>query len=310
MDAMFASHIISKGPKPSDEYRIILLGDSSAWGFEIPPQDTLSEQINRLNLQTRDGRRIRVYNLSYPRASSTRDLVILAKAMDYQPDLVLWLVTLGTFFSQNDEKAFLVPMSDNVLDLIHRYHLVVNSRKFLHRHSLWDQTLIGSAARLKKISLEQLYGLLLTANGLDANLPDSITVPPPSGDVQQSLVYANFTPSTQSKFLQRLDFKPLSVAQDLAGSVPILIVNEPMFRATGENSDLRYNVYYPRWAYDGYRSSLTSWIEHRGGHYLDLWDVVPNNGFMVSPLHLRPTGEALLANHLVSAIQDISSGMK
>ena len=37
LEAMFASHEISGKPKAASEYRVILLGDSSIWGFLLPP---------------------------------------------------------------------------------------------------------------------------------------------------------------------------------------------------------------------------------------------------------------------------------
>ena len=33
LDAMFASHIIAGTPKAEDEFRVVLIGDSSVWGF-------------------------------------------------------------------------------------------------------------------------------------------------------------------------------------------------------------------------------------------------------------------------------------
>src|SRR4030042_3335302 len=33
LDAMFASHEITKGEKPPDEFRVLLVGDSSVWGY-------------------------------------------------------------------------------------------------------------------------------------------------------------------------------------------------------------------------------------------------------------------------------------
>ena len=50
IDAMFASHAISAGPKPIGEYRVILLGKSSIWGYALQSHDILSEQINNMNL--------------------------------------------------------------------------------------------------------------------------------------------------------------------------------------------------------------------------------------------------------------------
>src|SRR4030067_128718 len=31
MDAIFASHILAAAPKPADEFRIVIIGDSSIW---------------------------------------------------------------------------------------------------------------------------------------------------------------------------------------------------------------------------------------------------------------------------------------
>ena len=36
----------------------------------------------------------------------------------------------------------------------------------------------------------------------------------------------------------------------------MLLVNEPILISNGANSDIRYNFFYPRWAYDEYRSML------------------------------------------------------
>jgi len=94
-DAMFGAHVISRR-KPDAEFRLILLGDSATWGFGLPASEMLSEQINRLGIQTCDGRTVRAYNLAYPFSYLTRDLLILDKAIEYQPDMVLWLITLST----------------------------------------------------------------------------------------------------------------------------------------------------------------------------------------------------------------------
>jgi hypothetical protein len=48
----------------------------------------------------------------------------------------------------------------------------------------------------------------------------------------------------------------LAATLERAGDVPVLLINEPMFISSGQNSDLRYNSFYPRWAYDQYRAML------------------------------------------------------
>jgi hypothetical protein len=85
--------------------------------------------------------------------------------------------------------------------------------------------------------------------------------------------------------------------------VPTILVNEPMLISSGLNSDVRYNFFYPRWAYDAYRAQLTDLATQQNWHYLDLWDLVPASEFTNSAIHLTPSGEALLTNRIAEAIQ-------
>jgi hypothetical protein len=88
-----------------------------------------------------------------------------------------------------------------------------------------------------------------------------------------------------------------------AAPVPTLLVNEPILVSNSANSDLRYNFFYPRWAYDEYRQLLAEHAAARNWHYLDLWDLVPMQEFTNSAIHLTPEGEAMLANEIAQAIQ-------
>src|SRR5688500_8540065 len=56
LDAMFASHILSAAPKPADEFRVILLGDSSIWGTLLRPEETLGGRLDAAHLTACDGR--------------------------------------------------------------------------------------------------------------------------------------------------------------------------------------------------------------------------------------------------------------
>jgi lysophospholipase L1-like esterase len=85
----------------------------------------------------------------------------------------------------------------------------------------------------------------------------------------------------------------------------MLLVNEPMLISDGLNSDIRYNFFYPRRAYDEYRSTLDELATANNWDYLDLWDVVPANEFTNSAIHLTPYGESLLANEIAEKIRAI-----
>ena len=97
LDAMFASHELAAGEKPEDEYRVLLIGDSATWGFLLEPDETLAAALNQANISLPDGRRVRFYNLGYPVMSLMKDLLLLSRAQQYEPDLIVWLFTLESF---------------------------------------------------------------------------------------------------------------------------------------------------------------------------------------------------------------------
>ena len=47
LDAMFASHVLAGADEAPDEYRVLLIGDSSVWGTLLTPAQMLSGQLNR-----------------------------------------------------------------------------------------------------------------------------------------------------------------------------------------------------------------------------------------------------------------------
>ncbi len=123
LDAMFASHILAGTEKTAEEYRVILIGDSSVWGTLLTPEETLAGQLNAGSI-TACGKTVRVYNLGYPTISLTKELMILDQALEYQPDLIVWLTTLESFPC---EKQFESPLVANnagrVRELIAEYNL-------------------------------------------------------------------------------------------------------------------------------------------------------------------------------------------
>ena len=47
LDAMLASHKISADKKTNNDFRIIILGDSSIWGFLQKPENTLAGLLEK-----------------------------------------------------------------------------------------------------------------------------------------------------------------------------------------------------------------------------------------------------------------------
>jgi len=96
LDAMFASHAIAGGGKQPGEFRVIVIGDSSVWGTLLRPEETLAGLLDAAQLTTCDGGFVRAYNLGYPTVSLTKDLMVLDYALRYDPDLIIWSLTVET----------------------------------------------------------------------------------------------------------------------------------------------------------------------------------------------------------------------
>jgi hypothetical protein len=96
LEAMFASHEVNQ-PKASEEYRVLVVGDSSVWGTLLTPAQTLTGQINAGQYRSQDGRTVRAYNLGYPTLALSKDLLLLSRLRPYQADMIVWLVTLEAF---------------------------------------------------------------------------------------------------------------------------------------------------------------------------------------------------------------------
>jgi hypothetical protein len=301
MDAMYASHLLSR-PKQDDEFRVILLGDSSTWGFELHPHETLAGLLNSLRLEACDGRRIVVYNAAFPLPYAMKDLLVMDKVRQYAPDLYLWTVTLDTFRNRSVyTRYFLVPYAERVYELVEEYEIRNLDTRDVRESTFWEQTIIGQRALLKRMLLLQLHGLGWSATGLDYYYLD---YPPLSVDQKDSILYDSLGPGELD--LNSFLFDVLGAAYEHAGDVPLLVVNEPIFIASGINSDIRYNDIHPRWAYDEYLEYLDAWMMRHDQDYINAWNAVPSSEFTNMALHRTPQGEKILAEMIVPKLEEMT----
>lgn len=305
LEAMFASHTIAGRPKQADEYRVILIGDSSVWGYLLQPNETLDAQLNATGLKLPDGRSIRVYNLGYPVMSISKDLLILSYAMAYQPDLVVWPITLESL--PYDKQLFSPLIQNNptpMRRLIQEYKLALdaNDVSFVDP-SFFERTLVGQRRQIADILRLQAYGVLWAATGIDQDIPMEFT--PRQEDVTADDTFHGIT---RAQLLpQDIALDILEAGVQIASPVPILFVNEPIFISQGENSDIRYNFFYPRWAFDGFRNLMAEEAASKGWQYLDAWDRVPAVEFTNTAIHMTPRGTGEFAALLSQAILKIAA---
>lgn len=297
--AMFASHVVSRLKAP-DEFRLLLIGDSGTWGWLLENDETLAAQINAAGYEV-DGRRVVAYNLGYPIMALMKDLLLLDEAMQHEPDMIVWLVTLESF--PREQQLFPPIVQNNaerVRTLIQAYNLNLDANDpRLVTPTALERTLVGQRRALADWLRLQMYGFSWAFMGIDQAIPEEY--PLRSSDFEEDVSWQSYdepTPLTT----ENLAFDVLAAGVARAGDVPMLIVNEPTFISSGRNSDLRYNAFYPRWAYDAYRELLAEEAQANGWHYLDLWDAIPPEQFTDTPVHLTADGVRMLSEHVGSAI--------
>jgi hypothetical protein len=301
IDAMFASHIINASAKTDQDYRIVLIGDSSVWGYLLKPQDTLSDRINQLQVTLPNGRLVRAFNLGYPTISLTKDLLILQQAMLFEPDLIIWLVTLEAFpRTRQLDSPILQQNPDRVIHLVRSLELQLDIPSTWDVNpTFWQRTIVGQRRELADIFRLQVFGVLWSATGIDQFYPE--VYEPPADDLDDVIIYSEMQPPVLDLHLVAFDI--LEAGAKLAGDTPLLIVNEPIFRSSGKNSAIRYNFFYPRWAYDQYREQMVRLSTGSDWHYLDAWDLVAPADFTNSAIHLNTKGTKQLALFIVEAVK-------
>ncbi len=239
--------------------------------------------------------------------SLTKDLMLLDTAMQYQPDQIVWLVTLASF--PRDKQLYPPLVQNNAArarDLIARYDLALDPHdaRFVDA-DFFGKTIVGQRRALADLLRLQLYGFSWAATGIDQKIPDDYT--PHAVDFDTDVSWESFdAPVTLTP--DDLAFDVLAAGIERAGDVPITIVNEPMFISSGENSDLRYNAFYPRWAYDQYHALIAQQAADHGWRSLDWWDrIAIGDEFTDSPVHLTPAGSRQLSSWLGEQIVTVSS---
>ncbi|NMC45463.1 MAG: hypothetical protein GYA52_01390 [Chloroflexi bacterium] len=303
VDAMLASHVVSGG-KSDQDVSVFLLGDSSIWGTLLTNEETLASQLQQMIHEdgSTSSDSIHVYNLGYPTTSALKDLVILDQAMQYQPDTVIWFVTLNSLIKNAHLDApVLTNNPEKTNAVIAKYQLGI---KPLDTTTYWEKTFINERRNIYDRIHLQLLAPMWASTGIDQYIPAEYT--PAARDLEVDMSYADI--ADQQLRATDLELDILTNFQHRYPDVNVIIVNEPILISAGSNSDIRYNYYYPRWAYDQYRQILSTKMRQMGIKYIDFWDAVPESLFTNSAIHYNVQGVNILVEKLYLQIQkDISN---
>ena len=219
-----------------------------------------------------------------------------------ESDLILWPINLQ---SLNREKQLDHPLLQNnqgeIRRLIDEYDLALNrdDQRFVDLNFL-EKTIVGRRRDLADLIRLQLYGPAWAATSIDQARPEEISLR--SSDFDADLSWGEIIqPSPLTS--DQLTWELIEAGKAIAGDTPIWIINEPIYISQGENSDLRYNAWYPRWAYDDYRQQLNALAEDQDWQYIDMWNSIVPAEFTDSPVHLTPEGTNLVADILAERLE-------
>ena len=136
------------------------------------------------------------------------------------------------------------------------------------------------------------------ATGVDQDIPD--TYNPRMEDLSDEIGFHDQEPPDLEE--ASLAFDIIDAGINLAGDTPVMIINEPVYISSGANSDIRYNFYYPRWAFDAYRKKMLELSERNNWIYKDFWDKIDPVEFTNSAIHMSPEGTEEYATMIAKAI--------
>lgn len=297
LDAMFASHEINEKQADIEDINVVLIGDSSIWGFLQKPNNTLSGLLNKRFLE--NGKKIVFYNLGYPSISILKDLMIVDRALDYDPDLILWFVTLEAL---PKEKQLEIPIINNnpriINSIIEKYEL---SEIALIEEELIDNTLWNQRRNISDLLNLQLYGILWDATGIDQEYPE-IYNPAQRDFTEPSEQF--YTVKACDKLEDFLALEIIKNGVEKNKGIDFILINEPILISEGVNSAVQYNYYYPRWAYDQYRFIMRKFTKNNNIKYYDLWDLIPESEFTNSAIHFSENAEKRLADEIATVIEE------
>ena len=296
LDAMFASHEINNKNTNVDDFHVVLIGDSSLWGFLQEPENTLSGLLNKRLLK--EDREIIFHNLGYPSISILKDLMMIDRALEYDIDLILWFITLEALPTNKQAEIPIIKNNPTqVNSIIDDYGLSIS--KF--EEKIMDKTFWSQRRNISDFINLQLFGILWDATGIDQEYPESYN--PAQRDFPEP-IEKYYASNSDDNIEDSLGLEIIKKGIEENKGKDFILINEPILISEGINSSLQYNYYYPRWAYDQYRLIMKRFAKENDFLYYDLWNLIPEDEFTNSAIHISEDAEHLLAEEVVFIIEE------
>ena len=297
-EAMVSAHAIAYTKKTPQEFRIAVIGDSSIMGHGLTDDETFTSQLNARHLIIQ-GKQVISYNLAYPGPNAALQTAFLNLSLHYQPDLILWLITL---FTVSDSTA-----ASNIalLDDVNRN--AINQVVVDYHMEHWQQIHMIEPPFPANLVAIRHSGMILTwikalnypyktPNPLKSD--DRVSMHPVPQRAQMYLGSEGFEQMPNETW----DF--LGIGQQIAdkAGVPLLMINEPIYIGGGQYSDINYDEFYQRAGYDQFRVVIADYVKQHHIWYDDIWNLVPPERFTDTDLHMDAAGYKIVVDHVIQVL--------
>jgi len=307
LDLLMRRHEVCwREPDTPDEERIFALGNSTIFGFPLPPDRTAIGLVNRRfeNLHVP----AHVFNLGFVFTYQLKDLLILSAALPYAPDMIVYGVTL-------DDLVHLAPMPYPAMEEIFDANSALVERLAENPPPTFAQPLRSYRDRQAKtvrplaawIDLRQT-GSFVRSSAADLAralrkwmFPAFPDERPAIQRVDPHYPCAPVLRQYESTFVDWQDWSMLDYLAQLRDEqgIEVLIVNWPVAH---QPRGACYNVRYPASAVEEYVAWMRNRTQALDLPYLDLHDLLKLNEF-VDSLHPTARGQAKVAARLAAKLE-------
>jgi len=302
-----------------DELRIFVYGNSAVFGFPLPVEETLGPLLNRQFPEADIPAHL--FNLGFVAAYQIKDALIIHESLKYQPDVIVYALTLSEFNHVRPEMAKLRTPQPGAE--VMRQFIGSNARELA---AFAEERPAGLAAALEAYRslpgssahachflpgdhLRQLGALVRTAVHLHARSIRTRLFPNhPAPQLQtrgrQSRYDCAHTKSEYAQLYRRwTDWNVLTYLRQIHQTlgIPIVVVNWPVAH---EPIDDCYNVRYPSAALQQFNNWMERETRTRGMYYVNLQTLLPADDFLDS-LHVSARGHRKIAYWLGRALHPL-----
>lgn len=308
LEIMLRQHELCwRAPQTPDELRLVLFGNSAVYGFPLPAEETLSEYLNQHFADT--GTAAHMFNLAFVTPYQVRDAVVINEALPYEPDIIVYPMTLAEF---RHLAPMLHPTSARFFNMntsaLHR--LAADPHPGLEE-PVGKYVQVAGKVEAPRHPTDQLQDVGLYARRLARSTAEALAAkmnsPRPRFQSRAAPQKGGYdcikTALGMISYTNWKDWNVLAYLDDLQRrrGIRVLVVHWPVAHEPNGNC---FSVRFTNDAVNDFSAWIRHETEQRQLAYLDLRDFLPAEAY-VDSLHVKAEGHRQIADRVAQALEPV-----